>query len=200
MKVKLTPAIVFIGILIFCKELLLTSILRVILIGYVIVMSILVFPLCAGILLTILIVTIPIAYLSYSFSAFILGLSIAIFLIIFRDYVLKKNLSYLLFSIFMAPCAVALGMVFLEPTYQLNWILEWVNMLSTTQTNVNDKMYEILILIKGIVVLMIFISIGGIFYGGSAVAVILNREILEQLLAPPKSVRKQLYTRMNIEY
>lgn len=90
----------------------------------------------------------------------------------------------------MAPCAVALGMAFLEPTYQLNWILEWVNMLSTTQTNVNDKMYEILILIKGIVVLMIFISIGGIFYGGSAVAVILNREILEQLLAPPKSVQR----------
>lgn len=200
MKIKLTPAIIFLGILIFCKELLLTSILRIALIAYVTVISVLVFPLFAGILFVILIVTIPIAYLSYLFSAFILGLSIAIFLIIFRDYALKKNLSYLLFSIFMAPCAVALGMIFLEPTYQLNWVLEWINMLSTIQTNANDKMYEIFILIKGILMLMIFISIGGILFGGSAVAAILNREILEEFLAPPNSVKKQLYARMNIQY
>jgi hypothetical protein len=192
MKLKLTPWTVFLGILLFCKELIYTVCLRLTLVGYVAVISFLIFPLFAGLLFNLLILTIPLSYFLYAQPAFILAIALSAIMIIFNRHVLNRKSAFIIFSILMAPCAVVMGIKFCDPSYTPPWIITMVEDFFSYKVDENPSPMAVNLLLGGIMLFAIVITIMGTLLGGGLVASALNEKILQTLLVPPKSVKKQL--------
>lgn len=192
MKLKLTPWTVFLGILLFFKELIYTVCLRLAFFGYVSIISLLLFPLCAGFFVNLLVLTIPFSYIIYAPAAFILAIILSVFMVIFNRYVLKRKRLYIIFSIFIAPCIVLSGINFYDLSYHQPWVMEFLDGFLYFLADDTPTPIAITILFGGVALLGI---VGGLMFyliGGGLVAGILSERLVKTLLAPPKSVRKQL--------
>ncbi|KKW76644.1 hypothetical protein AAV96_13925 [Acinetobacter sp. AG1] len=192
MKLELTPWTVFLGILLFCKELTYTVCLRLILVGYVSINSLVIFPLCAGWLLNLLVFTIPLSYLIYAAPAFVLAIALSSFMIIFNRLVLNKKRSFIFFSILIAPCIVLSDINFYELSTKQPWVLHFIELFFSSKADETTIPSGVSLLFDGIILLAIVLGIAGYLIGGGLVAGILSERLVKTLLAPPRSVRKQL--------
>ncbi len=185
MKLILTPWTVFLGILLFCKELIYTVCLRLTLVGYVSIISLIIFPFCAGWLLNLLVFTIPLSYLIYAAPAFVLAIALSAFMIIFNRLVLNKKRSFIFFSILIAPCIVLSNINFYEFSTKQPWVLHFIEIFFSSRVDETTISSGVSLLCDGIILLAIVLMIAGYLIGGGLVAGVLNERVVNTLLAPP---------------
>lgn len=97
----------------------------------------------------------------------------------------------------MAPCAVVMGIKFCDPSYTPPWIITMVEDFFSYKVDENPSPMAVNLLLGGIMLFAIVITIMGTLLGGGLVASALNEKILQTLLVPPKSVKKQLLAYIN---
>ncbi len=169
---------VLIGIGIFVIEFLKVAALRFAFIIYAMFMALICYPLIAGFIFNIFIVTIPLVYFFLAIPALIFGFCLALFMIIFREQFQKGGIAHIIFSTSL-PIAV-IGFV----GYKLSQ-----NRLDEALQLVSSKSFDV---IDGVVVFISVVSITSVIFAGGVLGGLLQTKISKKLLAPPTSVRHQL--------
>lgn len=183
MSKSLTFQDVLIGIAIFAIEFLKVAALRFAFIIYAMFIALVCYPLLAGFIFNILIVTIPLVYFFLAIPALILGFCLALFMIIFREQFQRGGIAHIIFSTSL-PVAVV-GFV----GYQLSQ-----NRLDEALQVISSKSFDV---IDGVVVFISVVSITSIIFAGGALGGLLQTKISKKLLAAPTSVRRQLMAYKN---
>ena len=106
---------VLVGIQIFTLELVKVAVRRLIFILYVMLVSLVFFPLAAGWIINVLIVTVPISYFLYAGPALMLGFCIALFMIVFRPYIQKGGFAHVVLGMMLAPAMIWLFYSRIDP-------------------------------------------------------------------------------------
>ena len=150
------------GILLFCKELIYTVCLRLTLVGYVSIISLIIFPFCAGWLLNLLVFTIPLSYLIYAAPAFVLAIALSAFMIIFNRLVLNKKRSFIFFSILIAPCIVLSNINFYEFSTKQPWVLHFIEIFFSSRVDETTISSGVSLLCDGIILLAIVLMIAAV--------------------------------------
>lgn len=180
MEKSLSFSDLLVGVGIFTVELIKVATLRLLFIIYVMLISLVFFPLMAGIFLTALIVTIPLSYLIFSVPALLLGLSISLFMIMFRPHIEKGGFVHVVFGTIMAPAIVFLPFYLFNP----NLLTKIMAVFFPHQHN-----FDVLV---GLSWFICIVSVAWIIFGGGAIAGFLQKNVIKNLLAAPTSVRQQL--------
>lgn len=180
MEKSLSSHDVRLGIEIFIVELVKVAILRGIFIMYVMLLSLLVFPLVAGSVATLMIYTIPVIYMAFALPALLFGLCLALFMVLFRQHIQQGSSSYRFFAMFSAPLVVLFCFYVASPSGATNIFMFIERQMGSFYT-------------YGWIVLIAILFYGSFIVGaGMLVSSLLKKDIIQSLLVAPTSVRRQL--------
>lgn len=179
MEKSLSFSDVLAGMGIFTLELFRVAALRLIFIIYVMLVSLVFFPLAAGSFWTFMIFTIPIIYMIFAIPALLFGFFLAVFMIVFRQQIQRGSIIHMVFALCFAPIAVYFCWFLYKPDAAIH-VIAYVLAIKKLGPG------ECLALL------------GVLFYGafivraGKVVAGRLKETALKDLLVAPTSVRRQL--------
>ncbi|ONG41926.1 hypothetical protein BKE30_02255 [Alkanindiges hydrocarboniclasticus] len=174
---------VLIGIAIFAVEFLKVAALRFAFIIYVMFISLLFFPLMAGWIINLLILTIPISYFLFGVPALMLGFSVSLFMIMSRSYIQKSGFAHVVLGVMFAPLMIWLFYNWSDPDSFARYVADFIN----NPLSFNPGNYEG----HSLWFINIYFLFGAIFAGG-VIGGLSQTKISKKLLAPPTSVRYQL--------
>lgn len=188
MSKSLTFQDVLIGIAFFAIEFLKIAALRFAFIIYAMFIALVFFPLIAGWIINLLILTIPISYFLFGVPALMLGFCVSLFMIIFRSYIQKGGFAQVVLGLILSPFMIWLFYSWSEPDLFIRYASDFLtNPLSFSPGNYEGQ---------SLWFINIYFLFGAIFAGG-ALGGLLQTKISRKLLAAPTSVRRQLMAYKN---
>lgn len=174
------------GIRIFITEFFKVFVKRLLFIAYVMLTSLVVFPLVAGSVATLLLFTIPVIYMVFALPALMFGLCLALFMMTFRSHAPQGGSVQLFFAMLVAPLSVLFCFYVLKPLGAIGIFMFFKHQV-VEQFQVHGWMVLVAVLFFG----SFIVAAGGV------VSVLLKKDMVRGLLAAPTSVRRQLMTLKN---
>lgn len=186
MEKSLSFSDVLVGMGIFTIELVKVAVLRFTFIIYVMLISLLIFPLFAGFIVNVLFLAIPLMYVVFAIPACVFGFCLAVFMIMFRAHIHRGGVLHIVFAALFSPVVVCMSWYIVKPEDLVGLqSLFSVEHMRAGAENIGR-------ILKAIILFLLALYVACLCFGGGAIAGFLKPKIIKDLLVAPTSVRQQL--------